>query len=556
LRLRATEENIMQNEAAARLQSLVDDAAQAMAAGDLAAALVIAEQAARERLGHPSLLRIRAAALRHAGRNDDAGMLLNRALELAPGDPETIMDIGRLLVAEDRIDEAVAAFKAAIVLRPEKLDAWNALGAAHAGAGQFIPARAAFERASELAPEDPGPRADLAFMDARAGRHESARAHANEALRLQADHALATLALVRVDVDQQQFESARERLEPLLARGELNPTQRQIALGLLADTLDALGQTDDAFKVYSQVKAVFSMRHSARYGAGGTVESHLSFMQRLSTWFDRQDPAAWQQHATPSEAEGPVRRHVFLLGYLRSGVTLIESILASLPGVRVLEEGSTLVVGDRVFLRNEEALARLNPLDPDLARQARAAYWQRVREAIPEADGKIFVDMSPLYGIKLPMIARLFPTARVIVCRRDPRDVVVSCFRRSFAPNAMTYQLTSLDGIARHYDAAMRLTERHLAALPLPVHVVEYSQLVGNFDVTTRAIAEFVGAPWSENVRQFNRTAAGRRINTPSGPQVRRALFDGTGQWRRYRAQLAPVLPALQPWVTKYGYEP
>ena len=546
----------MQNDAAARLQSLVEDAARATAAGDRSAALVIAEQAAKERLGHPSLLRIRAEALRDAGRIGEAGVLLNRALNLAPDDPDTIMDIGRLLVAEQRIDEAVAAYQAVIALRPEMLDAWNALGAAHAGAGQFMPARAAFARASELSPEDPGPRANLAFMDARAGYHESARAHANEALRLQADHALATLALVRADVDQQQFESARERLEPLLTRGELDPTQKQIALSLLADTLDALGRTDEAFAVYSEVKSVFAARHSARYGVGGPVESHLSFMQRLSTWFDRQNPSVWRQHATPSEAEGPVRGHVFLLGYLRSGVTLVESILASLPGVRVLEEGSTLVAGDRVFLRNEEALATLNPLDPDLARQVQVAYWQCVRGAIPEVDGKIFVDMSPLYGIKLPMIARLFPTARVIVCRRDPRDVVLSCFRRSFAPNALTYQLTSLEGIARHYDEAMRLTERHLEALPLPVHIVEYSQLVGDFDVATRAIAEFVGAPWSEDVRHFNRTAAGRRINTPSGPQVRRSLFDGTGQWRRYRAQLAPVLPVLQPWVTRYGYGP
>ena len=252
----------------------------------------------------------------------------------------------------------------------------------------------------------------------------------------------------------------------------------------------------------------------------------------------------------------PIRQHVFLLGYLRSGVTLVESILASLDDTRVLEEGSTLVAGDALFLKNSESLARLNPLDPRLASQALDAYWRRVREAVPDVEGKVFVDMSPLYGIKLPMIARLFPSARVIVCRRDPRDVVLSCFRRSFSPNALTYQLTSLEGIARHYDAAMRLTEAHLAALPLPVHVVEYSTLVGSFDATTRALADFVGAAWSENVRHFNRTAAGRQISTPSGPQVRRRLYDGSGQWRRYRAQLEPVLPTLQPWVSRYGYLP
>jgi hypothetical protein len=144
----------------------------------------------------------------------------------------------------------------------------------------------------------------------------------------------------------------------------------------------------------------------------------------------------------------------------------------------------------------------------------------------------------------------------VVLCRRDPRDVVLSCFRRNFAPNALTYQLTSLESIARHYAAAMSLTQRHLADLQLPVHVVEYSRLVNDFDGTTRALAEFIGALWTDEVRNFSGVAARRRIRTPSAPQVRRGLFDGTGQWRRYKAQIEPILPILAPWLIEFGYEP
>ncbi|HEX5649826.1 MAG TPA: sulfotransferase, partial [Steroidobacteraceae bacterium] len=239
-----------------------------------------------------------------------------------------------------------------------------------------------------------------------------------------------------------------------------------------------------------------------------------------------------------------------------SGVTLVETILASLPDVRVLEEGATLATADLAFLKDAAALAHLEPLDEALADQARTAYWARVREAVPDVDGKVFVDMSPLYGIKLPMIARLFPQARVVFCRRDPRDVVLSCYRRNFVANALTYQLTSIEAIARHYDAAMRLTERHVTALGLRVHVVEYERLVANFDERTRALAQFVGAEWTDAVRRFERTAAARAISTPSASQVRRGLFDGSGQWRAYRAQLEPVLQVLAPWVEKFGYAP
>ena len=258
--------------------------------------------------------------------------------------------------------------------------------------------------------------------------------------------------------------------------------------------------------------------------------------------------------AVSSPVDSPVRQHVFLLGYLRSGVTLVESILASLSGTRVLEEADTLRVADSIFLRNDESLARLNPLDPVAAQHARDAYWKRVREKISDVDGKLFVDMSPLYGIKLPMIARLFPNAICVVCRRDPRDVVLSCFRRNFKVNALTYQLTSLESIARHYDAAQSLTERHLQVLPMPRHFVEYSRLVRDFDGTTKALAEFIGADWTERVREFNSTAASLPIATPSAMQVRKALFDGGDQWRRYCRQIESVLPTLRPWVEKFGY--
>ncbi|MCE3285459.1 MAG: sulfotransferase family protein [Steroidobacteraceae bacterium] len=545
----------MQNERSSRLLSLVAKATRARAEGDLPAAVRYAEAAAKERLAHPTLLRIRAEALRDAGRLDAAGELLNRALKLAPHDAAIVIDIGRLLLAEDRGAEAIEVLTKATALAPASVEAWNALAAACAGEGRTTDARAAFRCAAHLAPNDPAPRADLAFLEARAGQTDVAAKLAAEALRLEPDHPVATLALARVEVDGREFEAARVRLEPLLARGVLKVRQRQIATHLLADALHGLGRADQAFELYGRMKQTFARRHARRFGTGGAVESHLAFLERLAGWFERQPADAWRKTA-PASIGSPVREHVFLLGYLRSGVTLVETILASLPDVRVLEEGGTLATADLAFLKDDASLAHLEPLDQALADQARTAYWQRVREAVPDFEGKVFVDMSPLYGIKLPMIARLFPQARIVCCRRDPRDVVLSCYRRNFVANALTYQLTSVEGIARHYDAAMHLTERHLAALGLPVHVVGYEALVANFDERTRALAQFVGAEWTDAVRRFERTAAAREISTPSASQVRRGLFDGSGQWRAYRGQLEPVLPALAPWVEKFGYEP
>jgi hypothetical protein len=155
----------------------------------------------------------------------------------------------------------------------------------------------------------------------------------------------------------------------------------------------------------------------------------------------------------------------------------------------------------------------------------------------------------------LPFIARLFPDARILVMRRDPRDVVWSCFRTNFAMSSGTLEYTSLERTALHYDALMRLTELALQRLPVNAHFVQYHRLVQDFETETKAMCAFVGLEWSEAVRDFDRTATKRGVSTASVAQVNRGLYDGTRQWEPYAQYLEPVLPILEPWLVKFGYE-
>jgi len=544
----------MQNQNAARLDALVRAAVQARQSGDLAKAVAIAGQAAHEKLAHPFLLRVQAESLAVAGRYSEAGQLLNRALALAPNDALTITDIGRVLVAENRVEEAIRAFEAAVTARPELAATWLELGSAREYMRDDGGALTAYEQARSLVPADAEAWAALATVTMRRGDVAKARSLAEEATRRRPDHPGAGLVLASADLDRGDTEGARARLEALLAGKLLDERQLQVALGRLGDALDRLGRTEEAFAAYTRMNEETVRLNAPRFDDSGRIESHLEFVRRLGRWFEGQDPVMWREPVDPGQYASPVRRHVFLLGYPRSGNTLVQNILASLPGVRTLEERPTLDDSDRAFLREPGAIDQLTLLDPALAERQREAYWQRVRAELPDVDGQVFVDMAPLNGIKLPMIARLFPDAMIVLCRRDPRDVVLSCFRRHFRVNASTYEMTSLERAARHYDEVMRLVERHLEVLPLPVHVVEYATLVADFDATTRALAEFVGVPWTEAAREFSRTAAAREVRTVSAPQVRRGLFDGTRQWERYREQMAPVLPMLEPWVRKFGY--
>jgi hypothetical protein len=223
--------------------------------------------------------------------------------------------------------------------------------------------------------------------------------------------------------------------------------------------------------------------------------------------------------------------------------------------VVALEERDTLADTDEVLVRNDGTMPDLDVLDPGLVARLRASYWARVRAMGGDVAGQTFVDMNPFNGIKLPVIARLFPEARILIMRRDPRDVVLSCYRINFTPSPAAWTFSDLEETARHYEALMGLVELCGERLPLAFHEVRYDRLVTDFETTVRAMADFVGLEWTEEFRRFDRTAQTRGVRTASATQVRRGLYDGRDQWRRYETELTPVLPILAPWVERFGFE-
>jgi hypothetical protein len=235
---------------------------------------------------------------------------------------------------------------------------------------------------------------------------------------------------------------------------------------------------------------------------------------------------------------------------------LLENVLAAHPDIVSLEEKDSLESASAAYLDSDEGLQHLSQLGSGEAARNRDSYWSFVRSFGIEPRGKIFIDKMPLASVALPLIAKLFPNARILFALRDPRDVVLSCFRRRFGMNPSMYQLLTLDGAAAYYDAVMRLSEIYRPLLPLAQHIVRYESLVDDFEGTARAACEFVGVEWDSVIADFAVKARARGISTPSAAQVARGLNrEGKGVWRRYREQMEPVLPVLEPWAERFGYE-
>ena len=282
-----------------------------------------------------------------------------------------------------------------------------------------------------------------------------------------------------------------------------------------------------------------------------TVPVTLSW---LNAYFARATADEWRRQST-TLPKAPTERHIFLVGFPRSGTTLLERVLSSSDEVASLEEKDTLSDAVREFMDKPGSLDRLRRASDWDLEPFRKQYWRRVEAFTGEVAGRALIDKLPLNTMKLPLIARLFPGARVLFALRDPRDVVLSCFRQRFRMNASMFEFLTLPRAARLYDGVMTLAEQLRVKLPLSVHTHRYEDLVTDFEAQTRAICDFMDIEWREEMRHFDANIGARSIATPSSTQVARGLYgDGVGQWRRYSEQLAPVMKILEPWVEQYGY--
>ena len=526
----------------------------ALRTGGMDAGSRAALQALADGVEHPLVFNLAASAHYRQGRFDQAAQLLERARALSPNDAHVLNSLGVCQKALGRMDSALQSYDAAV-----RLD--SGLAAAHFNRGTVLEeltdikgARSAYERAAELDHRYVEPLASLAWLDALAGDVAAARERATRALALAPANVLARMALASADVQQGELEPAATGLFSLVQDPALSPVNRSIVLGLVGDLQDAEGNYSKAFAAYQASNEELRALHAGTFEAPGQ-ETALGHVRRLADWFGAAESERWRTAPPAEPGHGGLKAHIFLVGFPRSGTTLLENVLAAHPEVVSLEEKDCLEAQQTEYLSSGKGLERLSLINSEEATRHREAYWTMVRSFGVEPRGRVFIDKMPLNSVLLPIVAKLFPKARVLFARRDPRDVVLSCFRRRFALNASMYELLTLVGTAAYYDAVMSLSELYRGLLPLPQHVVRYESLVDDFEATARSACDFLGLEWDKRMTDFATSARTRGIGTPSAAQVARGLNrEGQGTWLRYKQQMAPVLPLLEPWVERFGY--
>ena len=264
-------------------------------------------------------------------------------------------------------------------------------------------------------------------------------------------------------------------------------------------------------------------------------------------------------HWMPGQARHDERGDpVFIIGFPRSGTTLLDTLLRGHPSIRVAEEADAVgVMVNRISGNSDERLQTLANLQGRDVEDLRKTYFDALaRHARPE-DGVTLVDRFALNTVYAGEIHRIFPEARFILMLRHPADCVLSCFMQTFYETPANASFFTLEDSAHLYDRVFGLWRQYTGLLQLNVLQVKYEDLVTDAETTCRQILDFLEMPWHPGILEHERTALDRSlISTASYNQVTRPLYtEAQGRWQRYRAELEPALPVLEPWISYFGYK-
>ena len=502
------------------------------------------------------------ATLQLLGRHEAALASCQKAAELRPESPLAHNNLGAVLHRLGRPDESLTHYRRALDLAPDYAEAHCNRGAALVHLDRLGEGRVCFERALAIKPDYVQAHANLAELFEKANDREALRTAVADAKRsCPADLRIALREAWLLKRDK-AYAEARDLLEDpaLLADAKQQAFDNRYLMArahLLGDLCDRLDDPAAAFAYFQEGNDLNRESHHAQQFS---PEKPMREIEALTAQFTTEWVAGWRPLTPGDKQPDPV----FLVGFPRSGTTLLDSILRSHSAIAVVEEQPTLVrLRDRLAALGRsypddgcgEGLAELEQSELD---DLRSAYFSELlRHLEPEEQGRLIVDKLPLNATQAGLIHRVLPRAKFIFAKRHPCDCVLSCFLREFELNDHMANFLDFADSAQFYDKVMTLWQSYRRLLPLEVHEVVYESLIQDFEATLKPLLAFLELDWDPALHDYAETARRRkRIHTPSYNQVTQPLYqDARYRWERYRKEMAPALPVLEPWARTFGYE-
>lgn len=380
---------------------------------------------------------------------------------------------------------------------------------------------------------------------------ENALISSKRAVELAPNEGNAVILLATLEAKQGDLITAKQRLQALLGSGLGIDSAR--AMHELGVTFDKLGDYSQAFCCFREAGELNLQKPEVK-----RIDKEAVFLdiKRNKQVFDEAYLSSCGEKIN-DQLQAPV----FLIGFYRSGTTLIEQVLAAHPKVVSSDEAYLIPVVAKEIVRISKVEGcfqdKVKALSKEQIAELRQFYWLMAEQLIGETlSGKVFVDKTAMNTLNLGLINTLFPEATVLFALRDPRDVVLSCFMQSFTLSPLTVHFLGWVAVSKFYVAVMGYWLHVRDQLAVSWMELRYEDVVKDMEGQFRPVFDKLGLEWVAECEQFYQYAREREISTPSYDQVTQPIYQSSVQrWLCYDVNFLEITGQLDFFVQQFEYK-
>ena len=506
--------------------------------------------------------------------------LFKRSINLFPHSPEAYSNLGNILRDDGNLKEAESLLRKAIQLNPKFHDAYLNLGNILRDLRNNLEAEKCIRKVIELNPKLAKSHTTLGNILLDLGKIEEAELSIRNAIKLDPNEANAYFSLFRQYEQRNKLEELKDSLnefdnikfiknELFLFNARFNFRKKQYKVA--KTIIDKISHTwvetsitrnqliywsykafiEDKNKNYDLAYSYFKKSQMDPVYKNFSKDIFINTILSYKNSINSQEKLTYKIDKTSENYKVS-----FLLGFPRSGTTLLDTILRSHPKIDVMEEKSFLESIEHIILTKYNLnLDEIFRLSSDQISYLREIYLQLIKK-YKKSDDNYIVDKLPLNTTRLPLIYLLFPKAKIIFAHRNPYDTILSCFQQSFTPNYAMANFVTLKSSAYLYNEVMAAWDKYKNTLPINFISSRYEDLINNFDSNVSNILNFLDLDWDENVRNYINVALKRdKINTPSSSQVVQPLYKSSiGKWKNYEKYFKDCRSYIDRWVAYFDY--